>query len=138
MNICVLISLQLFAYIIGREGCNKKRVEQETGATVTVPGRYARDARAVVVKGKVKENVAMARHQTEMLISSATSNFKLDYSHFISIPLVCAGNVTRLETFRQSVSWASMYKPAQFSEIYVDIWGNALMLRLEIRLNVAA
>lgn len=96
---------ELHPFLIGKEGRNRKRVESESGASLEVPRPAARAAAAtatpeVVIRGPSRAAVGKAKLQVEMIVADALASSRLDYTHFVSVPLG-AGLTTTLERFKQ-------------------------------------
>mmetsp|Transcript_15825 Transcript_15825/g.34874 ORF Transcript_15825/g.34874 Transcript_15825/m.34874 type:complete len:376 (-) Transcript_15825:62-1189(-) len=71
-------------FIVGTRGVTKQRLEIDSGASIQVPDKdTASDT--VVLKAREKQAVYSARAQIELLIEKEED--KLDYTHFLSIPL---------------------------------------------------
>ncbi|KAH8931949.1 hypothetical protein BDL97_19G047600 [Sphagnum fallax] len=101
----VQVDEALMSFIIGKGASTKKQIEADTGAELCIPRRdEARSHNPVVVRGPSQEAVDAAVLQIKQILEETIRSPRLQYSHFISIPL--ALNLTlveRVKSFRESV-----------------------------------
>ncbi|CAK9267183.1 unnamed protein product [Sphagnum jensenii] len=101
----VQVDEALMGFIIGKGASTKKQIEADTGAELCIPRRdEARSHNPVVVRGPSQEAVDAAVLQIKQILEETIQSPRLQYSHFISIPL--ASNLTlveRVKSFRESV-----------------------------------
>ncbi|CAM6034156.1 unnamed protein product [Sphagnum compactum] len=101
----VQVDEALMGFIIGKGASTKKQIEADTGAELCVPRRdEAKSHNPVVVRGPSQEAVDAAVLQIKQILEETIQSPRLQYSHFISIPL--ASNLTlveRVKSFCESV-----------------------------------
>jgi hypothetical protein len=101
----VQVDEALMGFIIGKGASTKKQIEADTGAELCVPHRdEAKSHDPVVVRGPSQEAVDAAVLQIKQILEETIQSPRLQYSHFISIPL--ASNLTlveRVKSFCESV-----------------------------------
>lgn len=131
----VVCTVQILPHLIGQKGKTKLKVEQDTGATVTIPKKNStalpgsRDA-DVVVRGPTTSAAVSAATRLELLVEnvlnsnkyalcfgscrlrflqklsyfSGSSLYRLEYSHFVSIPLNSSATQAAFNQFKSSVT----------------------------------
>ncbi len=72
-------------FIVGKGAANLKRLQHETNTKIIVPGRNSRSS-VVVVTGPTIRSIRSAKTQLRMCVQSALE--KMDYTHFLSLPLI--------------------------------------------------
>jgi hypothetical protein len=77
--------------VIGKGGATRKGIEQDTGASITVPpqGSGAGSSAPIVIRGPSVRAVASARTRVELIAASALE--QMDYTHFFSFPVPSLG-----------------------------------------------
>uniref|UniRef100_A0A7S0WY86 K Homology domain-containing protein n=1 Tax=Pyramimonas obovata TaxID=1411642 RepID=A0A7S0WY86_9CHLO len=113
---CISADQELFGYIIGKQGTIKRKMEEETGATILIPRKPqavaaprgqkgSQSDTEIVVKADSRAAVAAARTRVELTIENAlaTARDSLPYTHVLSLPLANARVVETLATLKQQV-----------------------------------
>ena len=155
---------QILPHIIGQKGRTKLKIEQDTGATILIPRKNSaakpgsREA-DVVVRGPTSSVAVSAATRLELLVENVLNSHKystctefanrlftcfigsstlvccrLEYSHFISVPLNSSATQTAFEQFKSSVTADPEAAKAQIVEsIFVStkqIHLTVMMLKL--------
>lgn len=101
---------------MGSDGGKQREIEQATGATLHYRGpssgndastatiTSAGSAGEVVLRAPTKEALSEAWTATQELFDGALHSRALDYTHFLSLPLVTPAITQKLEEFKQLVS----------------------------------
>ncbi|PRW60326.1 activating signal cointegrator 1 complex subunit 1 [Chlorella sorokiniana] len=95
----------LFPVLIGRQGATKRRVEDDTGASISIPGRGTQGA-PVVIKGPSRGIVARACTQLDLIVGQALAARgprSLDYNYFLCLPLATPELSAAFESWRDAV-----------------------------------
>jgi activating signal cointegrator complex subunit 1 len=105
--------LQLFPFIIGREGRKKKEIEESTGAILHIPRtqrapagaprQKAASSETITIKSADRAAVLRTKTRLDLLVSGLINSRSLDYTHFVSIPLQSQAIHSKLEKFQQQV-----------------------------------
>lgn len=78
------IPSQLFGQIIGAKGATRRRIETETSSQIQVP-KQGNEGDIKITSNNPK-NVSAARRHIEIIVIGARA--KLDFTHFLSVPMV--------------------------------------------------
>ncbi|KAF2356937.1 K domain type 1, partial [Trinorchestia longiramus] len=90
-----------YAYLIGRRGDTRRRLELETGSKISIPQRGAGVAEEVVVTGPTVPKVRAGRLKVELLVEQARR--KQPLTHFVSIPIAAPHTQQRFLQFKEAV-----------------------------------
>ncbi|CAL1684825.1 unnamed protein product [Lasius platythorax] len=88
-----------YSYIIGTKGMMRKKLENETKATIDIP-KKGKDGNIVITAADHKAIIS-ARHRIDLLVE--TSRKKIRYTHFLSIPLNKKGIIDNYNSFKDDV-----------------------------------
>lgn len=88
-----------YAYIIGKRGETKRRIEAETKTQIRVPKLGEKGE--IVVQGHDKKSVSSAKTRIEVLVDSARK--RQPFTHFLSIPIQSEEIVEKFEEFKFNV-----------------------------------
>ena len=106
--------LQLFSFIIGREGRRKKEIEESTGASIHIPKtqrppagaprQKAASSETITIKAADRAAVLRAKTKLDLLVTSTINSRSLDYTHFVSIPLQSPAIHSKMKEWQQQVT----------------------------------
>ncbi|KAK2586606.1 hypothetical protein KPH14_011479 [Odynerus spinipes] len=91
------VAKTFFPFIIGSKNGVRKRIEIETKTTIQVPKQDG----DIVIIGSDRRGIFSARHRIELLIE--VSRKKLNYTHFLNIPLNKEEIITNFNLFKKDV-----------------------------------
>ncbi|CRL03633.1 CLUMA_CG016289, isoform A [Clunio marinus] len=92
---------QLFhSQIIGTKGNTKRRLEQETGASILVPKIGSKDTN-VIVKGNTRKEVISAKARLDQIMIAGRA--KQQFTHFLSVPFITEEIKGNFEKFRTEI-----------------------------------
>lgn len=88
-------------FLIGRQGKVKSQLEMQSGASINIPSREDQEE-VIILKARQKQQIYSAKAQIELLCEKEES--KLEYTHFLSIPLCTEAKVRqRIDQFQEDV-----------------------------------
>ncbi|KAI4499254.1 hypothetical protein M0802_005514 [Mischocyttarus mexicanus] len=93
------VDKQFFPHIVGSGGNVRRRIETETKTRIEIPARN-HDGDIVII-GSDRKDILSARHQIDLIVKS--SNKKIRYTHFLSIPLNVDGIIENFNSFKSGV-----------------------------------
>eukprot|EP01023_Acetabularia_acetabulum_P067316 TRINITY_DN9255_c0_g1_i1.p1 TRINITY_DN9255_c0_g1~~TRINITY_DN9255_c0_g1_i1.p1 ORF type:complete len:401 (+),score=67.35 TRINITY_DN9255_c0_g1_i1:85-1203(+) len=95
----------VYGFIIGRGGYNKQKIEMETKARLVFPqhNKQQEQGGEIVIKGKSRESISRARARIEAIMEDAFNSRKLDYTHFVSVPLASELSIQAFNSFKSAV-----------------------------------
>eukprot|EP00026_Physarum_polycephalum_P010096 Phypoly_transcript_10247.p1 GENE.Phypoly_transcript_10247~~Phypoly_transcript_10247.p1 ORF type:complete len:378 (+),score=67.83 Phypoly_transcript_10247:179-1312(+) len=73
-----------YKFIIGKAGATKNKIQQETGATITIPKQDSKSDE-IIIKGPSEASVSSAKTRLDVIVASALPS--VPFTHFLSIPL---------------------------------------------------
>lgn len=115
---------QFFKFIIGTEGRNKKKIEQETNCRIIIPPRGK--SGDIVITSKLPGGLEAAETRIKLLL--AEKRWKEDFTHFVSIPLTEANIKGKYKEFKTRV----MDKFTQDRGVNENLFQNENKLHLTI------
>ncbi|CAN6456612.1 unnamed protein product [Victoria cruziana] len=96
------VDASLIRFIKGKGGITQKKIEKETGVRIIFPS--SKEDLEVAVKGASVEDVTRAVERITTLLDEAVKSPRLDYSHFVSLPLaIYPSLVDKLVNFQNSI-----------------------------------
>jgi len=101
-------------FIIGKKGATKRKLENETGASIIIPDRKDTTGKDVdkyepiVINAPSQEAILDLKTRLEILFESATKS--LPYTHFISIPLNIDPILENAQQFKKDLTLVSQNK----------------------------
>lgn len=88
-----------YAYIIGKRGETKRRIEVETKTQIRVPSTGEKGE--IVLQGHDKKSVVSAKTRIEVMVDSARK--RQPFTHFLSIPIQSEDIVEKFEDFKFNI-----------------------------------
>lgn len=105
-TLTVEVGASLIRFIKGKWGSTQKMIEEETGVKIIFPSSRKEDA--IVIEGDSAESVTSGSVKIETIVNEAVNSSRLDYSHFVSLPLAVHPElVDKLVNFQNSILGAS-------------------------------
>ncbi|WOL08350.1 hypothetical protein Cni_G17103 [Canna indica] len=83
-SVSIKVDASLIRFIKGKGGSMQKQIEGDLGVKIVFPS--SKEDKNIAIQGTV-ESVAKASEKIASIIEEAVKSPKLDYSHFISLPL---------------------------------------------------
>ncbi|CAL9122429.1 unnamed protein product [Musa acuminata var. zebrina] len=100
-SISIEVGASLIHFIKGKGGSMQKQIEGELGVKIVFPS--SKEDSNITIEGTV-ESVAKASEKIASILEEAVESPKLDYSHFISLPLALHPElVEKLNCFQNSI-----------------------------------
>lgn len=101
-SIFVEVDPSLIRFIKGKGGSTQKQIEGENGVTITFPS--SKKDNCIVIEGNTNGSVTKASQRIASVIEEAVKSPRLDYSHFISLPLAIHPElVDKLQKFQNDI-----------------------------------
>ncbi|XP_058114430.1 uncharacterized protein LOC131257658 isoform X2 [Magnolia sinica] len=101
-SISIEVDASLIRFIKGKGGSTQMQIEEEVGVKIIFPS--SKEENSIVIEGTSIENVTKASEKIQVVLDEAIKSPKLDYSHFISLPLaIHPGLVEKLNAFQNSI-----------------------------------
>lgn len=101
----LVICRTFWGSIIGAKGATRKRIENDTKAIISIP-RQAQHG-DVLITGSTKRSIILARRNIDVIVAS--SRQRLEYTHFISIPMISDEIKKNFITFKVIKKFFSKY-----------------------------
>ncbi|KAF3775350.1 Activating signal cointegrator 1 complex subunit 1, partial [Nymphaea thermarum] len=96
------VDASLVRFIKGKGGFTQKKIEEEAGVRILFPS--SKEDLEVTVQGASVEDVTRAMEMIKALLDEAVKSPRLDYSHFVSLPLaIYPSLVDKLDNFQNSI-----------------------------------
>ena len=96
------IASAYYGYIIGKNGEQKKRLENETRTSIAIPPRHIqRDDAIVNLQSDKKSNIISCKNRILLIVNNARQ--KQQFNHLITFPLVFESLKERLRIFKDEV-----------------------------------
>ncbi|XP_049934592.1 uncharacterized protein LOC116258508 isoform X2 [Nymphaea colorata] len=96
------VDASLVGFIKGKGGFTQKKIEEEAGVRILLPS--SKEDLEVTVQGASVEDVTRAMERIKALLDEAVKSPRLDYSHFVSLPLaIYPSLVDKLVNFQNSI-----------------------------------
>ncbi|XP_066597743.1 activating signal cointegrator 1 complex subunit 1 isoform X2 [Prorops nasuta] len=89
----------MLGYIIGAKHATRKKLESDTGTTIQIP-KHEENSNITII-GSYQKGITSARRKIDFIIEN--SRFKLDMTHFISIPVNNQDIMDNFESFKMEV-----------------------------------
>ncbi|XP_042427251.1 uncharacterized protein LOC122014852 isoform X1 [Zingiber officinale] len=100
-SVSIEVDASLIRFIKGRGGSTQKQIEGDFGVKIVLPS--SKEDCSIVVEGSIG-SVAKASEKITRIIEEAVKSPRLDYSHFISLPLALHPElVEKLIRFQKSI-----------------------------------
>lgn len=100
-SVSIEVDASLIRFIKGKGGSMQKQIERDFGVKIVLPS--SKEDSSIVVEGAIG-SVAKASEKIASIIEEAVESPKLDYSHFISLPLALHPElVEKLSRFQKSI-----------------------------------
>ncbi|XP_072959597.1 uncharacterized protein [Typha angustifolia] len=101
-SLSVEVDAPLIRFLRGQGGSMQKQIEGETGVKIIF--KSSKKATSVVIEGDDVESVTKASEKITTVLEEAVKSPKLDYSHFVSLPLaIHPALVQKLHHFQNSI-----------------------------------
>ncbi|KAK6912035.1 Protein kinase A anchor protein, nuclear localization signal domain [Dillenia turbinata] len=101
-SVSLNVASPLIRFIKGKGGFTHEEIERDLGVKIIFPS--SKDEETVTVEGTSIERVTTASERIQLIIDEVVNSPKLDYSHFVSLPLAIHPElVDKLITFQNSV-----------------------------------
>lgn len=99
---CIEVDASLIRFVKGKGGCTQKQIEEEAGVKIIFPS--SKGESAISIEGTSTESVTRASEMIKIILEEAIKSPKLDYSHFISLPLAIHPElVEKLNDFQNTI-----------------------------------
>ncbi|XP_059639976.1 uncharacterized protein LOC132282344 [Cornus florida] len=96
------IGASLMRFIKGKEGSTQKKIEEEMGVKIIFPSSKKEDS--IIIEGISTEDVTRALAKVQVIVDEVVKSPRLDYSHFVSLPLALhAELVDKLFNFQNCI-----------------------------------
>jgi len=89
-----------YKYIVGRAGNIKNKIQNDTGASISIP-TIDNSSEEIVVKGPSEGSVISAKTRLDLIVENAL--YDLPFTHFLSIPLNDAILQQHLKTLQSDI-----------------------------------
>ncbi|GAV77564.1 KH_1 domain-containing protein/AKAP7_NLS domain-containing protein [Cephalotus follicularis] len=96
------VGASVIRFLEGMEGSLLKKIEEEIGVRIIIPSSKKKGT--IVIEGNSVDSVTRALERVQLIIDEAVKSPRVDYSHFISLPLaIYPGLVDKLVNFQTSI-----------------------------------
>ncbi|XP_019704827.1 uncharacterized protein [Elaeis guineensis] len=101
-SISVEVDSSLIRFVKGKGGSVQMQIERETAVKIIFPS--SKEDNCIVIEGNSVESVTKASEKIASILEEAVKSPRLDYSHFISLPLAIHPElVEKLNHFQNSI-----------------------------------